>query len=117
MVVHVNNSLSGRCFFLASRLTIVSLGITCSFCIMLYEPSDVIVLLELYTDTCLATLAANLYLLLLQIPGILCVYLYVRVYLLFVYMYMFVCVMCVLRSLRVCLCVCCICTCVVHLCV
>ena len=25
MVVHVNNSLSGRCFFLASRLTIVSL--------------------------------------------------------------------------------------------
>ena len=25
MVVHVNNSLSGRCFFLASQLTIVSL--------------------------------------------------------------------------------------------
>ena len=25
MVVHVNNSLSGRCFFLALRLTIVSL--------------------------------------------------------------------------------------------
>ena len=31
VVVHVNNSLSGRCFFLASRLTIVSLDVPFTF--------------------------------------------------------------------------------------